>query len=154
MTRTSATTVILVLVIAAAVAWMGEALLVMSGRPALVPPLTLGIALAVLGGLLLLVAWPVRQAARGKRRIDYRHATSVLGFAKASSIVGALLAGGALGALAFFSTRSVVAEGTVLTFAVIAGGAVVELTAGIIAEHWCVLPPDDEDDATAVADPA
>jgi hypothetical protein len=147
--RTSATALILTAVVAAALAWMVEAMLVMSGRPALVPTMTLGIALALLGGVLLLLAWPVRQAARGKRRIDYRHATSVLGFAKANAVVGALLAGAALGALGFFSTRAVVAGDAVLALAVIAGGAVVELAAGVIAEHWCVLPPDDEDDATA-----
>lgn len=151
MTRTSATTLILTFVIAAAVAWMAQALLVMNGRPALVPPLTLGVALAVLGGVLLLLAWPVRQAARGKRRIDYRHATSVLGFAKASSIVGALLTGAALGALAFFATRAVVAGDAVLALAVIAAGAAIELVAGVVAEHWCVLPPDEEDDARAPA---
>jgi len=147
--RTSATALILTAVVAAALAWMLEAMLVMSGRPALVPTVTLGIALALLGGVLLLLAWPVRQAARGKRRIDYRHATSVLGFAKANAVVGALLAGAALGALGFFSTRAVVAGDAVLALAVIVGGAAVELAAGIIAEHWCVLPPDDEDDATA-----
>jgi Protein of unknown function (DUF3180) len=147
--RTSATALILTAVIAAALAWMVEAMLVMSGRPALVPTVTLGIALALLGGVLLLLAWPVRQATRGKRRIDYRHATSVLGFAKANAVVGALLAGAALGALGFFSTRAVVAGDAVLALAVITGGAVIELAAGIVAEHWCVLPPDDEDDATA-----
>ena len=149
MKRTSATALILTAVVAAALAWMVEAMLVMSGRAALVPTVTLGIALALVGGVLLLLAWPVRQAARGTRRIDYRHATSVLGFAKANAVVGALLAGAALGALGFFSTRAVVAGDAVLALAVIAGGAVVELAAGVIAEHWCVLPPDDEEDATA-----
>jgi Protein of unknown function (DUF3180) len=147
--RTSASALVLTAVVAAALAWLLEAMLVTSGRPALVPTMTLGIALALLGGVLLLLAWPVRQAARGKRRIDYRHATSVLGFAKSNAVVGALLAGAALGALGFFSTRAVVAGDAVLALAVIAGGAAVELAAGIIAEHWCVLPPDDEDDATA-----
>ena len=101
--------------------------------------------------VLLLVAWPVRQAAQGKRRIDYRHATAVLGFAKASSIVGALLGGLALGALAFFATRTVVAADAVLALAIVAVGALVQLAAGLIAEHWCVLPPDDEDEAAARA---
>ena len=151
MSRTSATAVVLTALVAAALAWLLEMLLVMSGRPAIVPPLTLGPALALLGGVLLIVAWPVRQAARGKRRIDYRHATSVLGFAKASSIAGALLAGAALGALGFFATRAVVAGDAVLALAIVAVGALVQLTAGLLAEHWCVLPPDDEDDAAAPA---
>ena len=153
MRRTSPAALILTAVIAAALAWMVEAVLVMGGRPALVPTITLGIALALVGGVLLLLAWPVRQAARGKRRIDYRHATSVLGFAKANAVVGALLTGAAVGALAFFATRAVVAGDAVVALAVIAGGAAVELAAGVIAEHWCVLPPDDEDDAGTASVP-
>jgi hypothetical protein len=150
-TRTSATAIVLTVLIAGVLAWLLEGMLVMSGRAAIVPPLTLGPALALLAAVLLLVAWPVRQAAQGKRRIDYRHATAVLGFAKASSIVGALLGGLALGALAFFATRTVVAADAVLALAIVAVGALVQLAAGLIAEHWCVLPPDDEDEAAARA---
>jgi hypothetical protein len=65
--------------------------------------------------------------------------------------VGALFTGAAVGALTFFATRAVVAGDAVVALAVIAGGAAVELAAGVIAEHWCVLPPDDEDDATSPA---
>ncbi|SDS21387.1 DUF3180 family protein [Agrococcus carbonis] len=151
MSRTSPLAIALIALLAAAVAWLLEWMLVMTGRPALVPPVTLGPALALLAVVLLLLAWPVRQAARGARRIDYRHATSVLGFAKASSVVGALLGGAALGALGFFGTRAVVAGDAVLTLAIVAGGALMQLVAGLVAEHWCVLPPDDEDDATAAA---
>nr|WP_277604034.1 DUF3180 family protein [Agrococcus sp. ARC_14] len=135
--------------VSGALAWMLEAMLVMSGRAAIVPPFTLGFALLLLAAVLLVMAWPVRQAAQGKRRVGYRHATAVLGFAKASSIVGALLGGAALGALGFFLTRAVVASDTVLTLAVVAGGALVQLIAGLLAEHWCVLPPDDDDAAAA-----
>ena len=78
MTRTSATAIVLTVLIAGVLAWLLEGMLVMSGRAAIVPPLTLGPALALLAAVLLLVAWPVRQAAQGKRRIDYRHATAVL----------------------------------------------------------------------------
>lgn len=149
MKRTTPTAIVLTALIAAVLGWLLELMLVMTGRAALVLPLTLGPALALLGVALLLVAWPVRQAARGKRRIGYRHATAVLGFAKASSIVAALLGGGALGALIFFVTRQVVAQGTVLVFAIIAVGALVQLVAGLLAEHWCVLPPDEDDAAQA-----
>jgi hypothetical protein len=147
LTRTSWLAIALTVLVAGALTWLLETMLVMSGRPALVPPLTLGPALALLAVVLLLLAWPVRQAAQGKRRVDYRHATSVLGFAKASSLVGALLGGAALGGLAFFGTRAVVAEDAVLAVAVVAGGALVQLIAGLLAEHWCVLPPDDEERA-------
>lgn len=151
MTRTSAPTVVLAALAAAALAWLLEWMLVMGGRAAIVPSFALGLALALLGAVLLVLAWPVRQAAQGKRRIDYRHATAVLGFAKASSIVGALLAGAALGALGFFVSRAVVAEEAVLALVVVAVGAAVQLTAGLVAERWCVLPPDDEDDVAVRA---
>lgn len=151
MTRTSVTTVVVAVLVPGALGWLFEWMLVASGRAALVPSFTLGLALALLGVVLLVLAWPVRQAARGKRRIDYRHATSVLGLAKASSIVGALMCGAALGALGFFLTRQVVAVDAVVALAIVAAGGAAQLAAGLIAEHWCVLPPDDEDDATAPA---
>lgn len=151
MNRTSATSIVLTALIAGVLAWMLEGMLVMSGRAAIVPPYTLGVALGLLGVILLLAAWPVRQAANGKRRVGFRHATAVLGFAKASSIVGALLGGAALGALVFFVSRSVVVGDAVLTLVVVAAGALVQLVAGLLAEHWCVLPPDDEDETTATA---
>jgi hypothetical protein len=143
--RTGAVAIALLVVLSAIAAWLVEAMLVMSGRAALVAPLTLGPALVLLAAVLLLVAWPVRQAAQGKRRIDYRQATSVLGFAKASSAVGAIVAGAALGGLAFFATRAVVVGETMLAGAVAAAGALVLLGAGLLAEQWCVLPPDDDD---------
>ncbi|WAC66758.1 DUF3180 family protein [Agrococcus sp. SL85] len=149
MRRTTATALVAAALIGGGLLWVLEASLVMSGRAAIVPPLTLGPALALLAAVLLLVAWPVRQAARGRRRIDHRHATGVLGLAKASSIVGALLLGAALGALGFFASRAVVAGDAVLALAVVGGGALLQLVAGLLAEHWCVLPPDDEDEARA-----
>ncbi|WP_206448207.1 DUF3180 family protein [Agrococcus sp. KRD186] len=151
MNRTRPAPIVLTVVIAAVLTWLFETMLVMSGRPALVLPFTLGVALALMGAILLLAAWPVRQAAQGKRRIGYRHATSVLGFAKASSLVGAMLGGAALGALVFFTTRAVVVGDAVVTVAVVAAGGLVQLGAGLLAEHWCVLPPDDDDEATAAA---
>ncbi|WP_347754599.1 DUF3180 family protein [Agrococcus sp. ProA11] len=154
MTRTSAATVLLTALVAGAIAWLLEGMLVMSGRVAVVPPVTLGVALMLLGAVLLVLAWPVRQAAQGKRRIDYRHATAALGFAKASSLVGAMLGGAALGALGFFLTRSVVATDAVVAVAVVAVGGLVQLIAGLLAEHWCVLPPDDDDGAAVAGSPA
>ncbi|MCR8670058.1 DUF3180 domain-containing protein [Agrococcus sp. HG114] len=153
MRRTSSLAIAGLVIAAGLVGWLLEAMLVMTGRAALVPPLTLGPALAILGGVLLLVAWPVRQAAQRKRRIDYRHATSVLGFAKASSTVGALVAGFALGAIGFFATRSVVADQALLALSVVTVGALLQLAAGLLAELWCVLPPDDDETAPGASAP-
>lgn len=151
MTRTSAVTVLGCVAIGALAAFLGEWMLVASGRLALVPPIPLGIVLAVIAGLLLAFAWPVRQAAHGEARVDFRHATSALGLAKASALVGALLTGAAAGALAFFATRPVLAGEAAAAVVVVAIGAGALLAAGLVAESWCALPPDDDDGATAPA---
>ncbi|MBT1636185.1 DUF3180 domain-containing protein [Clavibacter tessellarius] len=156
MTRTRSTTLIALLIAGAAVGWFAENALVMSGRPLLVPPLTLGATLLIVGIVLLGLAWPIRQATRGRRpgRVDPFRATRVVLLAKASALAGALLAGITGGVLAFVLARPVLPGASSVGLAV-AGtvGAVVLLVAGLVAEHWCTVPPDDRDDARP-GDPA
>ncbi|KZC95566.1 MULTISPECIES: DUF3180 domain-containing protein [Clavibacter] len=156
MTRTRSTTLIALLIAGAAVGWFVENALVMSGRPLLVPPLTLGATLLIVGIVLLALAWPIRQTTRGRRpgRVDPFRATRVVLLAKASALAGALLAGITGGALAFVLARPVLPGASSVGLAV-AGtvGAVVLLVAGLVAEQWCTVPPDDGDDARP-GDPA
>ncbi|ALD12165.1 DUF3180 domain-containing protein [Clavibacter capsici] len=149
MTRTRSTTLIALLIAGAAVGWFAENALLMSGQALLIPPLTLGATLLIVGIVLIALAWPIRQTTRGRRpgRVDPFRATRVVLLAKASALAGALLAGITGGVLAFVLARPVLPGASSVGLAV-AGtvGAVVLLVAGLVAEHWCTVPPDDRDD--------
>ncbi|WP_423921272.1 DUF3180 domain-containing protein [Frigoribacterium sp. 2-23] len=133
-----------------------DSVLVASRQPAIVPPVVLGLALLAIGGIIVVLAVPIRQVARGTRRerIDPYYATRVLLLAKASSLSGALFGGAAGGVLIFMLTRGVaVAVGSVLpTIIAVVGGAGL-LVAGIIAERMCTVPPGDDDEGGPGAQP-
>ncbi|WEO76903.1 DUF3180 domain-containing protein [Cryobacterium sp. SO2] len=117
--------------------------------PILVPPFTLPLALVLIAVILVGLAWPIRQATRGRstRRVDPFRAMRVALLAKASSLSGALLLGVGLGIVAFILTRSVVPAVTSLWLAIgMALGAVILLAGGLVAEHFCTLPPGDDHD--------
>ncbi|MGO1496824.1 DUF3180 family protein [Agrococcus casei] len=122
-------------------------LLVGNGRAAMLPSFTFGISCAALGAAILALAAPVRGAAKGSRRIDFKYALAVLAAAKAGIVVGALMGGYALGALAFVLTRPVTVGETVVHLAIAAIGGVALAVCGIIAEGWCKLPPEDDEQA-------
>jgi hypothetical protein len=146
-TRTRPVTLILFAVFGGAGAWLLEVALIAAGQPAAVPPTTLALALAVIGILDIFLALPIRRAMRDRHRprVDPFYATRVAVLAKASSISGSLIAGAALGILVFLSSRSVLAVGSIWMAVATLVGAVVLLVAGLIAESFCSIPPDDED---------
>lgn len=118
-----------------------------SGRPVIVPPVTLPIALVLIGVIVIALAWPVRKAVRDDRvaRIDPFYATRVVVLAKASSLAGALLAGLGLGVTLYLLSRAVVpGVGSVLLAIAAAVGAILLMIAALIAEWMCVLPPADD----------
>jgi hypothetical protein len=120
------------------------------GRPLLVPPLTLPFTLLVIAGVVVGFAIPIRRTVTGRRntRIDPFQAMRIVVLAKASSLVGALLTGAALGAVLYFTTRPVLpAIGSMWLAIASCVGAAVLTTAGLIAEHLCTLPKDEDDDA-------
>jgi hypothetical protein len=145
--RTRPVSLVLFAAVGAALVWLLEIGLITAGRPAAVPPVTLALALGVIGILDLLLAIPIRRAVRDGQRgtIDPFYATRVAVLAKASSLAGSLVTGVGLGILLFLSTRSVLAVGSVLMAVATVVGAVVLLVAGLIAEHLCSIPPDDDD---------
>jgi hypothetical protein len=149
-TRTRPLTLILFAVLGGAATWLIEVALISSGRPAVVPPVTLALALGVIGVLDVALALPIRRAVRDRAlpRVDPFYATRVAIFAKASSIAGSLVAGVGLGMLIFLSTRSVL----LMAVATIVG-AVILLVGGLVAEYLCSIPPDDDDQRENV-DPA
>ena len=130
------------------VAFLAELAIASSGLPIIIPPISLGVTLVALGGVVVLLAWPVRRAVRAtvKVHIDPFRAMRVAVLAKASAFSGALFAGAGIGLLFYLLSRSVapVASSLWLAVATAAGGLIL-LIAGLVAEHFCVLPPDDRD---------
>jgi hypothetical protein len=115
----------------------------------IVPPVTRSVTLAVLGGIVVALAWPIRRAVKGTAplRIDLFRAARTAVLAKACALAGALLAGFPLGLLLYMLTRTVLgsASGLVLTASAVVGGAVL-LAGGLVAEWMCTIPPADGDE--------
>jgi len=136
----------------AAAGWLIETAMVAMGRAIAIPPATLSIALVLIAVIIVGMALPVFRVVRGTatKPVDPFYATRVVVLAKASSLAGALLAGGALAILGFLLTRSIVpAVGSVATTIAASACAVVLLVAGLVAEKMCTLPPQGDDPTTA-----
>ena len=85
---------------------------------------------------------------RGKR-VDPQYAFRVLAFARAASLASSLLAGVALGVLAFAVTRTVPPEEPIWHAVLSLVGALVLLVVGLVAESWCRIPPGGEEPSAA-----
>ncbi|MGR0319318.1 DUF3180 domain-containing protein [Agromyces sp. ZXT2-3] len=149
MKRTHASTLVVFTVVGLAVGYLGELALVSGGATALVPPISLAVTLFGIGAIVVLVAWPIRQAVRGeaKRRVDPFRAARIAVLAKASSVTGALVLGVGVGITLFLLSRSVLPpSGTIWMALATAIGAALLLAGGLIAEYFCTLPPDDPEE--------
>ncbi|WP_394770907.1 DUF3180 domain-containing protein [Lacisediminihabitans sp.] len=150
MKRTSIGTLVLLAVIGALGGGFAETGLAVAGRPIILPPLTLSVALALIGAIVVWLAVPIRRLTKGKAKapIDPFYATRVLMLAKACALSGALLTGLGAGIALYLLTRSVVpGVGSVGPAIATLVGAGLLLAAGLIAEHMCtILPSDDDDD--------
>lgn len=149
MKRTRLTMLLGLALVAGVVAYLLELLGQSLGANVIVPPLSLTLTLFAIGIAVILLAIPVRRSVTGKRkaRLDPFYALRVAVFAKASSLAGSLLAGAAVGIVLFLFGRPITPSVTMSTVAIseiIAGAFLV--VAGLIAEHLCVLPPDDPQD--------
>jgi hypothetical protein len=147
--RTSVPLLLALAVAGGVVIWLLQIALVAAGQATLVPPGTLVLVLFGIAAILLALGWPIRQFVRGRRR-DHRfdpfRAMRTLLFAKASSLMGSLVTGAAVGTLLYLTSRPVPAGGpsTWLTVGTLAG-AVAVAAAGLVVEQWCRLPPQDPD---------
>lgn len=147
MKRTRATTFIVVAVLGASAAAFIELALASNGRPIVSLPITLGIALAVIGGIVVTMAAPILRMTRSTTapRVDPFYATRVVMLAKACGITGALGVGVGVGVLAYLLTRSIIGAGPVAQAITTIVGAGVLLAGGLIAERMCSIPPSDDD---------
>jgi hypothetical protein len=146
--RTKPLHLVLLAVLGGLVLWFIEVALAASGRPVIIPPFTLSIALLLIGGLIVVMAIPVRRVSRRvpNARVDPFYATRVVVLAKASSLGGALLAGGGAGIAVYLLTRSVLPPTNSVTMAIVSAvGALLLLVGGLVAEHMCSIPPQDDD---------
>lgn len=149
MTRTTPLHLVLLAVLGAGITWLVETALTANGRPIVIPPFTLAVALVLIAVIIVVMALPVRRVSRGiaNARIDPFYATRVVMLAKASSLSGALVGGGGSGIAAFLLSRSVLPAGASVTMGLATGIAgILLVAAGLIAEHWCFIPPDQKDD--------
>jgi len=149
MKRSHATGLLAVLLVGLVIGFLLEIAFAASGTPIIVPPLTLPVTLILLAAVVLSLARQVRQSSRRKavRRIDPFWAMRVAVLSKATSQAASLLLGTALGIVLYILTRSVVPAVQSLWLAIgTAVGAALMLTAGLVAEHFCTLPPDDDTD--------
>lgn len=134
--------------ISALLGWGVSTLALRGGAsPVMVPWTTLLVGM-VLGGVVLAAGWAVRQVRLGRRRMDPRRAvrTAVLG--QACAYAGALLAGVYVGygsALLPDWSHAPRREAAIAAGLAALGGALM-LVAGVIAERWCRIGPDDDDD--------
>ena len=149
MKRTGAGILIIAGAVGIAIGFVVDQVLTASGRATFTPAVTLPILLLLLAGLVVGLAVPIRRATSGRTsaRIDPFRAVRIAMLAKASSVVGAALAGFAGGLALFLVSRpvtpSVGSWGTVI--ATIVCGAVL-IAAGLIAEHLCTIRKDDDDE--------
>lgn len=149
MKRTNITTLVLLALIGGIGGGFLETVLASAGRPIVLPPLTLGLALLAIGIMVVVLALPIRKLTRGKatQPIDPFYSTRVLVLAKASALSGSLVTGFGAGVLVYLLSRPVVPGigSVVLAIATLVGAAGL-LAGGLVAEHMCTIPPNDDDD--------
>ena len=80
-------------------------------------------------------------------------AVRVAMLAKASSVVGAVIAGLAAGMLVFLLTRPVAPVGSTVAVIATLVGALVLLAAALVAEHLCTIRKDDDDERPGPDEP-
>lgn len=156
MKPTRISTLLAVAVIGVAIATFGEFALATSGRPVIILPITLPIALAVLGGIIVTLAIPIRRMVRSSKapKVDPFYATRIAMLAKASAITGAIMTGVGIGAVVYLLTRSIVSTSAAWqSAATIIGGGVL-LAGGLLAEYFCRVPPSKGDETNSDEDAA
>ncbi|WP_194762708.1 DUF3180 domain-containing protein [Microbacterium sp. UFMG61] len=156
MKRTSVALLAVLALLAAAGGFLLDHMLTAMGRTTFTPSLLLPLLLLLIAAASLGVAWPVRTSVRNGRRIDPFRATRAVTLARASSLVGAIMAGFGAGLLVFLLSRPIDPPvGSTVAMLALIGSAVVLAIAALIAEQFCTLPkdPDDSEPTDRAGDP-
>ncbi|WP_091229949.1 DUF3180 domain-containing protein [Microbacterium sp. 3J1] len=156
MKRTSVGLLIVLAVFAAGGGFLLDHVLTTMGRTTFTPSLLLPVLLLLIAAASLGVAWPVRTSVRSGIRIDPFRATRAVTLARASSLVGAIMAGLGAGLFAFLLSRPIDPPvGSTVAMLALIGSAVVLVIAALIAEQFCTLPkdPDDSEPRDRTGDP-
>ncbi len=148
MKRTSVSVLVIAAAIGAVVGFGVDQLLTGVGRATFTPSLLLPVLLVLLAAATVLFALPIRRAivGRGHGPIDPFRAVRVAILAKASSIVGAAVAGFAAGLLVFLLTRPVTPVGSMAAVIAALISGLVLLAGALVAEHLCTIRKDDDDE--------
>jgi hypothetical protein len=152
MKRTSPAAIIGLLLGGGVVLYLVQLLFQTRGEYIFVPPISLPVTLFVVAIVVVVLAIPVRRAVNGKKnaRVDPFYASRIVALAKATTYVGALLTGGGAGILVFVIARPVAPPlGMVTSSIALIVTAILLSAAGLIAESFCTLPPDDPEDEVA-----
>lgn len=151
---TAAGTITVAVIAGAVVGALLDHALATTGRALFTPEYTLPFTLVALAAVLIGLAIPIRRAARseGKKRVNPFQAVRILVLAKAGAITGALLSGFSIGLLGYLLSRSTPAGvGSFLPVILAGVGAVVLTVAALIAERFCSLPKDPDDDLSGAS---
>ncbi|KQQ65108.1 DUF3180 domain-containing protein [Microbacterium sp. Leaf320] len=156
MKRTSVGLLVVLALLAGAAGYVLDHMLTAMGRTTFTPSLLLPVLLLLIAAASLGVAWPVRSSVRQGVRIDPFRATRAVTLARASSLVGAIMAGFGAGLLVFLLSRPVDPPvGSTVAMLALIGSAIVLVVAALIAEQFCILPkdPDDSEPRDRAGDP-
>lgn len=146
MRRTSAGVLAALALLGGAGGFLLDQVLTASGRVTFTPSLLLPVLLVIIAAAALAVAWPVRRSVRSGIRIDPFRAFRAATLARASSLLGAIMAGFGAGLLVFLLSRPVQPQvGSTVAMLALVGSALVLVIAALVAEQFCTLPKDPDD---------
>ncbi len=116
------------------------------------PPYVTVVMIAGLAVAVLVVAWPVRRWNAGEREeaLNPLRAARTVALAKAAALAGAMLTGGWSGyVLVALPLQAVTAQpGRAVASAGVVLASLGLAVAGLVAERWCMIPPEDDDDGS------
>jgi polyferredoxin len=142
-----ASSAVLVAAVVTAVSWFVLDLWTrQGGRPPPLPWFT-AVAIAVVAAVVAVLGWEVRRTVRGERStpVDPLAAARVVVLAKAAVYGGAVFVGWYAGqALVLIPDVSVTRGERLLVAGITALAAAALAVAGLLAQRWCRLPPEDD----------